>query len=201
MISRKTVIKISLVLLAGGMMGGLLIPLVARTRQAAARTQCRNNLKQIGMAVTNYQGTYNGRFPTGTVANLSLIPEKRLSWLVQIAPFMISGVKIHIDKQKAWDSEENDPPRFTARVTMAGETRDLLPNECAMFGYFCPANPEWTEFHLPSPTHFVGIAGVGEAAGELPLSDPGAGFFGYDRRIKVEDIKDGTGTTCWRRRP
>jgi len=66
-----------------------------------------------------------------------------------------------------------------------GEVRSLL----------CPANPSRNGPGLPCPTHYLGIAGVGEDAAELPLADPRAGFFGYDRRLTQKDLKDGASTT------
>jgi hypothetical protein len=59
--------------------------------------------------------------------------------------------------------------------------------------FHCPANAARGGGDAPSCTHYVGIAGLGEAAAELPLSNPAAGFFGYDRTLTIGDMKRGLG--------
>ncbi len=70
---------------------GLVVVAITRVREAAARTTCSNNLKQIGVTLSAYADS-NGHFPTATFANDKLPPEKRLSWQVRRRPGMTSKV-------------------------------------------------------------------------------------------------------------
>ena len=97
------------------------------------------------------------------------------------------------DRTKAWDAEENCPPRWRVHIAEEGNTRETLVGELKSF--LCPANPAGLGPALPSPTSYLGVAGVGEDAAELPLSDCRAGFFGYDRKLSLKDIKDGAANT------
>lgn len=176
------------------LVGGLVIVSISRVRNAASLVQCRNNLRQIGLALGLYHDT-QGHFPTGTLPNPNLLPEKRLSWAVAVWPdFMNGGTAARLDKTKPWDAEENCPPWWRVRVSMdSGEMREEPMGQVRIFQ--CPAVPVQSMPSLPSPTHYVGIAGLGEEAAELPLSDSRAGFFGYDRKVSRQDIKDGLATT------
>jgi len=164
----------------------LLSAAVVKTRDAATRAQCLSNLRQVGMALQEYHNGA-GCFPRGTVPNTNLPPDRRLSWMVEIYPaWMMGGYKILLDRTKAWHAEENCPPRWRVRG------KEELVGAVV---FRCPASSVQTAPHLPGVTHYRGIAGVGEDAAELPLSDRRSGFFGYDRKLTRDDIKDGMSTT------
>jgi prepilin-type N-terminal cleavage/methylation domain-containing protein len=87
-----TLVELLVVIAIIGVLVGLLLPAVQSAREAARRSSCSNNLKQIGLSVQNYHDTKN-RFPEGRVrseAKNTAAPwnTENISWMARVLPFM-----------------------------------------------------------------------------------------------------------------
>lgn len=155
------------------MAGNLFMAGINKVRHAAARIDCANKLHSLAIAAHNYADAI-GYIPQAGMVESNPAPEKRLSWLVAIYPFVeASPLYRQIDIAKGWSADEN---RFAGHEMI--------------FFYHCPAFIEGTPDSPFIPSYYIGVSGIGSDAVELPLEDPRAGFFGFDRKIPTKNLSE-----------
>lgn len=181
----RRILTFVIVLLTGLIVLGLGLTWFSKSRDARNHLTCRNNLRILALLGTPYQIKddilrVDAKAPApvnvwpGTVFNAALRPEERLSWVVLALPTWTEGTSMTFDRSLGW----NQPPnRETARHVL----RVLI----------CPAAEPTITSDDPAPTMYVGIAGLGRDAADLPSSEPlssDAGAFRYDTATPLELI-------------
>lgn len=101
-----TLVELLVVIAIIGILVAMLLPAVQAAREAARRSTCINNLKQMGLAVLEYETAF-GRYPTGATNELndgdgSARQDDRLCWFHDILPYvefaaLADGLKEHME--------------------------------------------------------------------------------------------------------
>ena len=129
-----TLIELLVVIAIIAVLIALLLPAVQQAREAARRTQCKNNLKQYGLGLANYHDVHLMFPPGGSDWNNG--PE--IGWQVKILPFM--------DQQPMYNALNFS--RNAAQGHGPSAWDDLQPNTTRQFRFkqvpyaICPSNPD-----------------------------------------------------------
>jgi prepilin-type N-terminal cleavage/methylation domain-containing protein len=82
-----TLVELLVVIAIIGILIALLLPAVQAAREAARRSSCSNNLKQLALSLHNYHDV-NICFPPGAIPSGAVWGDKKCSWLFRITPFI-----------------------------------------------------------------------------------------------------------------
>ncbi len=204
-----TLIELLVVIAIIGILVGMLLPAVQSVREAARRTQCANNLRQIGLAAMNYEGAFK-KFPPGfTQANLTGGPTSPVntngfqghSVFYYLLPFM--------EQTNLYDTFNNARPKLNIATTPDGLSAAVVPS------YLCPSDllPN-TAVPFPetsTPSQWYGGVSYRANGGSRPIfatSSTNDGMFmctGPGARkaasapvgieVQIRDARDGTSNT------
>jgi prepilin-type processing-associated H-X9-DG protein len=194
-----TLIEVLVVIVIVAVLFGLLLPAVLASREAAARTQCANNLRQFGLAAHNFHGEW-GRFPTGARPSdmVKGVPTQGTNVWVELLPHLEQE-----NRYRAWDFADN-------RNNVAGGTAATQAQVLKVL--ICPSDrlpaPVWElTANYPVPLWSCGVYGISSYGGnagtrsvltggppDLPrLSKDGVLFVGSS--VGLSDITDGSSHT------
>jgi prepilin-type N-terminal cleavage/methylation domain-containing protein/prepilin-type processing-associated H-X9-DG protein len=199
-----TLVELLVVITIIGILIALLLPAVQAAREAARRMQCQNNLKQIALALHNYESSY-GVLPPGGLA-LSSGGSYGTSWWVRILPYVeADNVAARYDySQGGWLGsnpsaatllrDQQFPFMYCPSSTLQ---RKVLNAAAGQVGY---------DQNVQSPT-YTGIEGAADGTATNIFSARSANAFtavGWastggvlimNRAIPVAEITDGTSNT------
>jgi prepilin-type N-terminal cleavage/methylation domain-containing protein/prepilin-type processing-associated H-X9-DG protein len=191
-----TLIELLVVIAIIAILIGLLLPAVQKVREAAARTKCQNNLKQIGLGLHNYHSAYE-KFPAGwkTVrnpapANTINTAEGAWSWSAELLPY--------IEQDNLY--RRLNPPGRTFRSAFQNDPAAL---RTPVSTYMCPSDTmaplnENRRFSLMGPLPSGFTSPIAIAISNYPGNggnNGDTGLFQEDKQLNIAGIADGTSNT------
>ncbi len=197
--SAFTLVELLVVIAIIGILVGLLLPAVQSAREAARRMQCSNHVRQLGLAVHNYESTYR-RLPSGWIVS-NAHGEPGWGWAAALLPFM-EGSNLHqqIDYHRPIQDARNAAVRVSVVPTFlcpsdvgpnlfeiaAGDGHDHIHDATASVDDGMP------KLFSVSKSNYVGMFGTFELE-NAPFN--GDGMFYGNSRIKFADVTDGLSNT------
>ncbi len=175
-----TLIEVLVVMGILALLTGLIFAGVQRSRMVAARVQCTDHMRQLGIASHAYHDA-KGQLPPGMSLDHERAPEPYLSWLARLLPY-VEQSSLWEQTEMAYQKQRNflSPLHSVRQITIKIFT-------CPSDGRINSASSKDTTGHAVAYTSYLGV--VGRNAG---VTD---GLFYADSHHKLSDATDGTSNT------
>ncbi|MDD4788463.1 MAG: DUF1559 domain-containing protein [Pirellulales bacterium] len=198
-----TLVELLVVIAIIGILIALLLPAVQAAREAARRSQCTNNLKQLSLAMHNYHDTFSV-FPPGSLGDPSWtgsynVTDGHFGWPVFILPFVEQqALQERIDfNKRAWTSYQ------ATDETAKGDVANQYAAQHMPSVFVCPSahrvqpENEFKDYSINAGVHNPGELGNNPARSlDNKWTYPERrGIACYASRVKMRDIIDGTSNT------
>ncbi len=173
-----TLVELLVVIAIIGILIALLLPAVQAAREAARRSQCTNNMKQLGIALHNYHDTYKSFVPRkqGTDTN-----SNRLSGFIGLLPFMEQTAMY--DQIKAGDATY---PAWGPSAWSSWDPWNIAPT-----ALLCPSATSTADLDYAVNYAFS----VGDTVTNNRDATTVRGLFAYRYGVRMAEISDGTSNT------
>jgi prepilin-type N-terminal cleavage/methylation domain-containing protein len=178
-----TLVEILVVITIIGILAALLLPAVQSARESARKSQCLNNMKQIGVAMQNYVMSFE-RLPPGIIRNKRVINAantNNTTWISQLLGFLELET---LHKRIDWEMEPG----------IAGINAEIARVELSIVR--CPSDREIRADPDFGPTNYVACIGHTDRAWhETEPNKRLWGAFGLNSATRYADMLDGSANT------